>query len=102
MEDGYTFTTISCDDGTAIRISTTFHLDGLSFIQVYGVGGEHVHLSIERGAVCVSVAPRSGDQVTAQDVDIARRLVDAATTYLAEIQRLHIEHTDRPERSDAA
>jgi hypothetical protein len=97
MEDGYTFTTISSDDGTAMRISTAFHLDGLSFIQVYGLGSEHVHLSVERGAVRVSLGPRSGDQVTAQDVDIARRLVDAATTYLAEIQRLHIEHIERPD-----
>jgi hypothetical protein len=98
-EDGYTFTTITGADDKPMRITTSFHLDHRSDFYVCGAGGDRVHLSIEHGDVSVRLAPRSCEQVTTDDVRIVRRLVEAATTYLGELERLSGE---RSGRADAA
>jgi hypothetical protein len=89
MSGGYTYTTISDGVGSRMRIETAFHLDARSYIEVFGVGRDHVHVRIEHGDVSVSVAPCSREQVTDEDVRAAARLVEAATTYLDELQRLN-------------
>jgi hypothetical protein len=93
-EGGYSFTTITDATGGRLRISTAFHLDARSYIRVYGVGGDHVHLSIDHGDVSVCLAPCSREQVTAEDVRVAQRLIEAATLYLDELQRLNTERAD--------
>jgi hypothetical protein len=98
-EGGYTYTTIVDRAGAGTRISTAFHLDARSYIQVYGAGGNHVHLSIEHGDVSVCIAPCSPERVTAEDVQAMQRLVEAATAYLGELQRLN---TEQSERADTA
>jgi hypothetical protein len=98
-EAGYTFTTITGGDGKPMRITTSFHLDHRSEFYVCGAGGDRVHLSIEHGDVSVRLAPRSPEQVTADDLRIVRRLVESATTYLGELERLSGEQS---RRADAA
>ena len=93
-EGGYTFTTITDGLGERMRISTAFHLDARSSIRVHGAGGDHVHLSIDHGDVNVCLAPGSRERVTAEDVLAVQRLVEAATTYLGELQRLNTERAD--------
>lgn len=99
--DGYTFTTIADGDGSRMRIGTTFHLDDRSFVEVFGVGGGHVHLRIEHGDVSASVSPCMRERVTDEDVRGAERLVEAATVYLGELRRLIAIQSDSTDTAAA-
>ena len=87
MSGGYTYTTIINRRGEPTRITVSFYLDADAWITVPGADSETPFLSIVHGDTSVRIGPRA-DQVTSEDVAIARNLANQAATYAAEIERL--------------
>jgi hypothetical protein len=99
--EGYSHTTINAgpDEPTCIRVA--LHLDTGAWVNAIGAGKDRCHLYLEHGDVSVSVSPIDAGHITATDVEMARQLVEAATTYLVETERLHATHAARDEQNSA-
>ncbi|RVX46042.1 hypothetical protein EDD27_8884 [Nonomuraea polychroma] len=50
-------------------------------------------LCLETSEACVMISTTGGDRVTDQDVNLARQIVEAATRYLADCERLHADRS---------
>jgi hypothetical protein len=89
--EAYSHTTIYSRPGEPTHIGVSFLLDTTAWIAAIGVGKDRCHLHIDHGDVTVNIGPIDATQLTATDVTVARRLADAAATYLAECDRLLAE-----------
>jgi hypothetical protein len=105
MDHGYTYTTLTGRPGEEMRVDTTFYLDETAYIRVVAAGTDRAFLSIDQGAVRVTISARPDVQLTDQDVNLVRCLAEESARLLAEVERIHTEqshHADRPEDADTA
>lgn len=81
------------------RASVTLPLDERADCRMFSVDhpqGPEPVLSISHGGVSVLVAPDRPGRATAQDVAVARALLEAVTCYAAEVERLHTGDQNPP------
>ncbi|SNT62870.1 hypothetical protein SAMN05216276_109417 [Streptosporangium subroseum] len=90
----YTRAVVTLDeDGT--RLDTSFRTPHLSVMALGAEGGRpFLHLYSPEAQVVISTT--GGGPVTEQDVTLARQIADAATRYLADCERIHIEQSTNP------
>ncbi|MBG0814655.1 hypothetical protein [Planomonospora sp. ID82291] len=85
----YTYVTASIDEeGT--RFSIAFHTPDLS-VAAMGAESGRPFLNISSAEAAVVITVPGCEEVTEQDVTLAREIVNAATRYLADCERLHAE-----------
>jgi hypothetical protein len=63
-EHGYTYTTLTGRPGEEMRVDTTFYLDETAYIRVVAAGTDRAFLSIDQGAVRVTISARSDVQLS--------------------------------------
>ncbi|MEV0581303.1 hypothetical protein [Nonomuraea sp. NPDC050310] len=89
MSTGYSYTTISVRPGDEPRIGVSIYPDARARVEYYTANPEmHPFLSIEYGAAHVSIGATKTAKVTDEHVKFARQLLDAATAFLADCERL--------------
>jgi hypothetical protein len=67
-------------------VDTSLRMTGGSFIYCHTYPADPPILSIKDRHVSVTVTVPDSSQVTPQDLDTARRLADAVTAYIAELE----------------
>ena len=83
----YTYVTATILDGNT-RLGVSFHTADLSVIAM-NIRGVRPCLCIGSAEGQLSISTTGGGPVTAQDVDLAREIADAAARYRDECERLH-------------
>ncbi|MEU7881135.1 hypothetical protein [Microbispora bryophytorum] len=89
----YTHLSLSIDPGERPRIGISFYASiTRARARVLESGRPYLVLQSDEADVTVSTTGAAGP-VTAEDLDIAREIFNAAARYLADCERLHAEHT---------
>ncbi|MBE3016302.1 hypothetical protein IL992_45235 [Microbispora sp. NEAU-D428] len=88
----YTHLSMSIDPGERPRIGISFYASiTRARARVLESGRPYLVLESDEADVTVSTAGAAGP-VTADDLDIAREIFNAAARYLADCERIHAEH----------
>ncbi|WP_214109730.1 hypothetical protein [Acrocarpospora catenulata] len=86
----YTYATIYMPRGETPQVSISFYTPDLACrAGVLTTGRPYLALRSAEADVCVSTT--GAGPVTAADIEIARQIVNAAATYLADCERIHQE-----------
>ncbi|MEU8278253.1 hypothetical protein ACFYOK_34725 [Microbispora bryophytorum] len=89
----YTHLSMSIDPGERPRIGISFYASiTRARARVLESGRPYLVLESDEADVTVSTTGAAGP-VTAEDLDIAREIFNAAARYLADCERLYAEHT---------
>ncbi|MEV0169321.1 hypothetical protein [Nonomuraea fuscirosea] len=92
----YTRAVVTVDEDST-RLDTSFRTPHLS-VTVLGTDGGRPFLHLSSREAQVVISTTGGGPVTEQDVTLARQIADAATRYLADCERLHIEQSTHPDQ----
>lgn len=86
----YTYVTLTLQPNKPARLNVSFHTTDL---QVFAglIDETRPYLDVSSKEACVSVSTTG--VVTAEDVNTAREIFNAAARYLAECERLHTEQS---------
>ncbi|MFG1941320.1 hypothetical protein [Nonomuraea sp. NPDC048826] len=89
---GSSYTTISIKPDAEPRIGVSIHPDKLTKVDYYAAD-QHtcVFLCIRHGACQVFISTTSDTEITGEHLRFANELVEAATSFLADCERLHAE-----------
>jgi hypothetical protein len=91
---GEAFVSISVATSRDQRIGVSLYPDAATRFEAKVLGSGAPLLQIGQGDIEVSIWPHVPDEITDADIETARRLVQAATTYLTDCERIHAEQTD--------
>ncbi|WP_371781250.1 hypothetical protein [Streptosporangium subroseum] len=93
----YTRAVVTLDeDGT--RLDTSFRTPYLS-VSALGAEGERPFLHLSSREAQVVISTTGGGPVTEQDVTLARQIAEAATRYLADCERIHLEQSTNSDQA---
>ncbi|RGA02991.1 hypothetical protein DI270_021305 [Microbispora triticiradicis] len=87
----YTHLSMSIDPGERPRIGISFYAS-ISRARARVLESGRPYLVLESDEADVTVSTTGAGPVTAEDLDIAREIFNAAARYLADCERMHAEH----------
>ncbi|MFC5820555.1 hypothetical protein [Nonomuraea harbinensis] len=89
---GSSYTTISIKPSEEPRIGVSIHPDALAKVEYYSAD-KHAcaFIRIGYGACDVFISTTSDTEITGEHLRFANELVEAATSFLADCERLHAE-----------
>ncbi|MGW5262283.1 hypothetical protein ACWEQG_15005 [Microbispora sp. NPDC004025] len=87
----YTYVSMSIDPGQRSRIGISFYAS-ITRARARVLESGRPYLVLESDEADVTVSSTGAGPVTAEDLDIAREIFNAAARYLADCERLHAEH----------
>ncbi|MGW0192085.1 hypothetical protein [Nonomuraea sp. NPDC003201] len=91
----YTYVSMSLHGRDRAQLNVSFHTPRIRLENLV-IQGTRPLLSMSTPEADVSISTTGGGPVTDQDLAVARALLDAATCYLADCERLHaIESSDQ-------
>jgi hypothetical protein len=89
---GYSYTTISLAPRRTPRVGVSIYPDKSAEVEYYRATGDaQAFIRIEQGDMHVHIGTTKDTKVTDEHVQFSRQLVDAATGFLADCERLHTE-----------
>ena len=91
---GHTNVSVSLATGQAPRVNVSLYPDGAARFEAAVLDSGVPLLKIEHGDAQVTVWPYVPDEITEGDIATARRLVEAATAYLSDVERIHADQAD--------
>ncbi|OPG13849.1 hypothetical protein [Microbispora sp. GKU 823] len=89
----YTHLSMSIDPGERPRIGISFYAS-ITRARARVLESGRPYLVLESDEADVTVSTTGAGPVTAEDLDIARAIFNAAARYLADCERLHADHTE--------
>ncbi|MEU8277545.1 hypothetical protein ACFYOK_18095 [Microbispora bryophytorum] len=92
----YTHVSMSIDPGERLRIGISFYAS-INRARARVLESGRPYLVLESDEADVTVSTTGAGRVTADDLDIARQIFNAAARYLADCERLHAEHAQATE-----
>ncbi|MGW5261791.1 hypothetical protein ACWEQG_12490 [Microbispora sp. NPDC004025] len=87
----YTHLSMSIDPGERPRIGISFYAS-ITRARARVLESGRPYLVLESDEADVTVSTTGAGPVTAEDLDIAREIFNAAARYLADCERMHAEH----------
>ncbi|WP_182881671.1 hypothetical protein [Microbispora sp. H10949] len=94
----YTHLSMSIDPGERPHIGISFYAS-ITRARAWVLESGRPYLVLESDEADVTVSTTGAGPVTAEDLDIARQIFNAAARYLADCERIHAEHA---QASDSA
>ncbi|MFI6921965.1 hypothetical protein ACIBIZ_18630 [Nonomuraea spiralis] len=92
MNTGYSYTVIRVRPNEEPRIGVSIYPDGQARVRYFpATNTTHAFIDIDYGAAHVSIGTSSDAEITNEHITFARQLLDAATAFLADCERLHAE-----------
>ncbi|MEV4293383.1 hypothetical protein [Microbispora rosea] len=87
----YTHVSMSIDPGHRPRIGISFYAS-ITRARARVLESGRPYLVLESDEADATVSTTGAGPVTAQDLEVARQIFNAAARYLADCERLHAEH----------
>ncbi|GAB3163806.1 hypothetical protein [Microbispora hainanensis] len=87
----YTHLSMSVDPGERPRIGVSFYAS-ITRARARVLESGRPYLVLESDEADVTVSTTGAGSVTAEDLDIAREIFNAAARYLADCERMHADH----------
>ena len=97
----YTHVSMSIDLGQRPRIGVSFYAS-ITRARARLLESGRPYLVLESDEADVMVSTTGAGPVTAEDLDIARQIFNAAARYLADCERLHADHTEHAQATGPA
>ncbi|WP_432869255.1 hypothetical protein [Microbispora rosea] len=98
----YTHLTMSVDPGERPRIGVSFY-GSITAAGARVLESGRPFLILESGEADVTVSTTgAAGPVTAEDLNIARQIFNAAARYLADCERMHADHTEHAQATGPA